>query len=282
MAPPGTLPAGTQPGRVALRVADLDRQVAFYEDVVGLSTIERTGNGATLGVDGTPLLELDERSALPPRTREETGLFHTAFLVPDRSALGDALARVEASWELSGASDHLVSEALYLDDPEGNGVELYRDRPRDEWTIYEDGRIDIDTLPLALDPIREAAAGADGAPPETTVGHVHLEVSDVEAARAFYVDELGLAVKATYGSDAIFLAAGEYHHHLGANTWNRRSARGEGLGLDWFEVVVPDEPTREAAVERLAQAGREPSRAGGSEIAVADPDGIEVRLRVAE
>lgn len=276
-----TLPAGTEPGRVALRVGDLGRQVAFYEDVVGLSTVERSGGRATLGVEGAPLLELDERAALPPRGPEETGLFHTAFLVPDRAALGDALSRAETNWELSGASDHLVSEALYLDDPEGNGVELYRDRPRAEWTVHDDGRIDIDTLPLDLDPIREAGTGADEAPPETTVGHVHLEVSDVEAARAFYVDDLGLAVTATYGADAIFLAAGGYHHHVGANTWNRRSAPGEGRGLDWFEVVVPDEATREAAVERLARAGREPTRADGA-IVVADPDGIEIRLRVAE
>jgi len=276
-----TLPPGTEPGRVALRVGDLGRQVAFYEDVVGLSTLERRDGGATLGVDGTALLELDERAALPPRSREETGLFHTAFLLPDRAALGDALARVEADWELSGASDHLVSEALYLADPEGNGVELYCDRPRAEWTVGEDGRIDMDTLPLALDPIRAAGAGADGAPPETAVGHVHLEVSDVEAARAFYVDDLGLAVTATYGAEAIFLAAGGYHHHVGANTWNGRSAPGEGRGLDWFELVVPDGATLEAAVERLAGAGREPTRTGG-EVSVADPDGIELRLRVAE
>ena len=276
-----TLPPGTEPGRVALRVGDLGRQVAFYEDVVGLSTLERRDGGATLGVDGTPLLELDERAALPPRSREETGLFHTAFLLPDRAALGDALARVEANWELSGASDHLVSEALYLADPEGNGVELYCDRPRAEWTVGEDGRIDMDTLPLALDPIRSAGAGTDEAPPETAVGHVHLEVSDVEAARAFYVDDLGLAVTATYGAEAIFLAAGGYHHHVGANTWNGRSAPGEGRGLDWFELVVPDGATLEAAVERLAGAGREPTRAGG-EVSVADPDGIELRLRVAE
>ena len=272
------LPADATIGRVALRVADLDRQVAFYEDVVGLETLEREDDAATLGVGHTELLRLEARPDLGHRGRDETGLFHTAFLFPDRAALGDALARVEAEWGLTGASDHLVSEALYLDDPEGNGVELYRDRPREEWTVHDDGRIDIDTLPLDLEPIREAATGEGDAPAGTTVGHVHLEVSDVESAREFYVDELGMALKETYGPDAIFLAAGGYHHHVGANAWNGRTAPGEGLGLDWFEVVVPDADALADTRERFEAAGRSPT-AVESGFAVADPDRIELRVR---
>jgi catechol 2,3-dioxygenase len=273
-----TLPPETGVGRVALRVADLDRQVDFYETVVGLETVGRGDGSATLGLDGAPLFELDERTDLDPRGPDETGLFHTAFLYPDRGALGDALARVESHWRLTGASDHLVSEALYLDDPEGNGVELYRDRPRDDWTVHEDGRIEMDTLPLDREPLREAAHGADRAPRGTTVGHVHLEVSDALAARNFYVDDVGLGLKTTYGDKAVFLAAGDYHHHVGANTWNGRAEPGSGHGLEWFELVVPDEAAVAAARERLAATGAAPTdRETG--FAVADPDGIELRIR---
>jgi catechol 2,3-dioxygenase len=274
----GPLPPETAVGRVSLRVADLDRQVGFYEDVVGLETLDRAEASASLGVDGSALLELDERPDLDPRAPDETGLFHTAFLFPDRGALGDALARVEDRWRLTGASDHLVSEALYLDDPEGNGVELYRDRPTEAWTIHDDGKIEMDTLPLDRDPLRKAAHGADRAQPGTTVGHVHLEVSDALETRDFYVEDVGLDLKTTYGEQAVFMAAGEYHHHVGANTWNGRTEPGTGHGLDWFELVVPDDAAAAAARERLAAAGATltDSETG---FAVADPDGIEFRIR---
>jgi catechol 2,3-dioxygenase len=274
----GSLPAETAVGRVALRVADLDRQVEFYEDVVGLETIDRSDGSASLGVDGSTMLELDGRPDLDPRDPDETGLFHTAILSPNRGALGDALARVEEHWRLTGASDHLVSEALYLDDPEGNGVELYRDRPESEWTIHDDGRIEMDTLPLDRHPIREAAHGADRAHPQTTVGHVHLEVADAVAAWDFYVDGVGLGLKTTYGERAVFMAAGEYHHHVGANTWNGRTEPGTGHGLAWFELVVPNEAAVAAARERLAAAGAAP-RERDVGVAVGDPDGIELRIR---
>lgn len=274
----GSLPPETRVGRVALRVADLERQVGFYEDVVGLETLERADGTATLGIDGSALLRLEARPDLDPRGRTETGLFHTAFRFPSRGALGDALGRVEDHWRLTGASDHVVSEALYLDDPEGNGVELYRDRPKSAWTIHDDGRIEMDTLPLDRGPLREAAHDGDRAPAETTVGHVHLEVSDALATRDFYVDGVGLGLKTTYGRQAVFLAAGEYHHHIGANTWNGRTEPGTGHGLDWFELIVPAEGTLTAARRRLGAAGAAPGdRETG--FGVADPDGIELRMR---
>ncbi|MFB6310111.1 MAG: VOC family protein [Salinirussus sp.] len=269
------LPAATRIGRVALRVGELDRVREFYETVVGLDTLEQRPDGADLGVDGTVLLRLSERPDLPARNRAETGLFHTAFRFPTRSSLGAALERVDAHAQLTGASDHLVSEALYLDDPEGNGVELYRDRPRSEWSIDDDGRIEMATLPLDLDAIRDDA-NESPAPPETTIGHVHLEVSDIDASQAFYGDTIGLGVKQTYGDDAIFLAAGQYHHHVGANVWNGRTDPGTGLGLDWFEMLVPN--GLDAIREQLSTAGYEltPIDTG---IAVEDPDGIELRIR---
>jgi len=275
----GSVPPETGVGRVALRVADLGGQIGFYEEVVGLETLNRGKESATLGTAGTPLLRLDARPDLEPRNSDETGLFHTAFRYPDRGALGDALARVESAWQLTGASDHLVSEALYLDDPEGNGVELYRDRPMEAWEIHDDGTIEMDTLPLDREPLREAAHGANRAQPGTTVGHVHLEVSDALAARDFYVNDVGLSLKTTQGDQAVFLAAGEYHHHVGANTWNGRSTPGTGHGLDWFELVVPDEASVTATRERLAAAGAAPTDRGEAGFAVADPDGIELRIR---
>jgi catechol 2,3-dioxygenase len=254
-------------------VTDLDRMVEFYEDVIGLETLERSDDRAVLGVDG-PLLNLRAEPTLPPRGPDETGLFHTAFRVPSRAALGDTLARIEARWHLDGASDHHVSEALYLTDPEDNGVEVYRDRPQSAWPIDDDGRVEMDTLPLSLDPLREAATGTDRAPAGATVGHVHLEVSSLTVARSFYVDGLGLDVRQAM-SGGLFLAFGDYHHHVGCNVWNGRSAQSEGRGLAWFELVV-DAPE---AVRARFDAEAVTERANGFE--VRDPDGLAVRVRSA-
>jgi len=255
-------------GRVALRVTDLDRTAAFYADVIGLETLSRDDGRVVLGVD-EPLLVL-RQSDRPARGPDETGLFHTAFRVPSRAALGDALARIEAEWRLDGASDHHVSEALYLRDPEDNGVEVYCDRPQAEWPTTDDGRVEMDTLPLALDPLRDAAAGDDRAPSGTTVGHVHLEVSDLEASRSFYADGLGLNVRASM-SGALFLAFGDYHHHVGANVWNGRSTPPDGRGLAWVELLTDDPESIRARLDSVTD------RDDGFE--VTDPDGITIRVR---
>ena len=255
-------------GRVALRVTDLDRMAAFYEDVIGLETLARDDERAVLGVDDPLLILL--RSDRPARGPDETGLFHTAFRVPSRAALGDALNRIESAWRLDGASDHHVSEALYLTDPEENGIEVYCDRPRDEWPTTDDGRVEMDTLPLALAPLRAAADGAGRCPSGTDVGHVHLEVSGLDAARSFYVDGLGLNVRAEMAG-ALFLATDDYHHHVGCNVWNGRSAPATNRGLAWIELVV-DDP---AAIR--SRVGSVTTRGDGVE--VTDPDGITIRLR---
>ncbi|PAU85136.1 glyoxalase [Halorubrum salipaludis] len=294
-APDDRLPAGTRIGRAALRVADLDETTAFYRDVVGLAVLDRDAGDrptAVLGVDGTPLLVLEETPDRPERGRTEAGLFHTAFRVPTRAALGEALARVRDRWRLDGASDHLVSEALYLDDPEGNGVEIYRDRPREEWPVDDDGTVRMATDPLDVQGVA-AAAGADSAgsaavvdraPPGTDVGHVHLEVTSLAAFEAVYVDGLGFEVGMS-GPNVRFVAAGGYHHHLGANTWRGRTTPAAGRGLAWFEVVVPDEAALDAVIDRLDAVAAEgdaefavKERDGG--IAVTDGDGIEVRVRM--
>lgn len=270
-----SLPAETTVGRVALRVADLDSVAGFYRSVVGLDTIRNTGNSVVLGTGDRPLLVLDQPPDAPARGRDEAGLFHTAVRVPDRTALADALARIEADWQLTGASDHRVSEALYLDDPEGNGVEIYCDRPKSAWPTA-DGRVQMDTLALDLHALRAEASGADGVPPATDVGHVHLEVTSLPAAREFYVDTVGLDVRQKFGG-ALFAAAGEYHHHVGLNRWNKRSAPARGCGLAWFELLVPDGDALAAVRDRLCEADIDISETADG-IAVDDGDGVGVRF----
>ncbi|AEH38506.1 VOC family protein [Halopiger xanaduensis] len=273
------LPDGTHLGRTALRVSALEDLVEFYRDVVGLSVLRRDETTAVLGVDDAPLLVLERDENAPERARSETGLYHNAFRVPSRAALGAALARIRDRWRLDGAADHLVSEALYLSDPAGNGVEIYRDRPREEWPTTDDGRVRMATDPLDFAGIEAAAASDDRAPSGTDVGHVHLEVSSLEAFAEFYADALGFDVRADL-SGALFVAADGYHHHVGANTWNRRTEPAEGRGLAWFEVVVPDSRDFEALEERLSDRGKALTETEDG-FAVADPDGIELRFRTA-
>lgn len=278
-----TLPPETAVGRVAIRVADLDGVLPFYREAIGCR-VEREDSTARLaGADGREFLRFEEVPDAPPRPRSAAGLFHVAIRLPDRASLGDALDRIrDASASLSGASDHLVSEALYLQDPAGNGLELYRDRPRAEWNRLDGGGVEMDTLPLDLDDLAEAGEGAarDELPAGTDVGHVHLEVTDLAAASEFYVDGLGFSTTSRYADGAQFVAAGGYHHHVGLNTWNRRTEPvGDHRGLRWFEVVLPDDRSQRAVVERLAEAGHDVDES--AEVpAVSDPDGVGVRFPV--
>ncbi|NHX34909.1 MULTISPECIES: VOC family protein [Halolamina] len=271
------LPAATRIGRTALQVDDLGEMTAFYRDVVGLEPLSESSSRAVLGVADAPLLVLDAAAEVSPRPPQSAGLFHTAFRVPSRAALGDALARIQDRWQLDGASDHRVSEALYLADPEDNGVEVYRDFPRSEWPHTDDGRVEMGTDPLDLDAVARAAGGASGLPDGTDVGHVHLEVSSLDAFAEFYVDAVGFERQTTM-RDARFVSAGGYHHHLGANTWHRRSEPASGTGLAWFEVVLPDADAFDALRDRL-EASQYGSTTVDGAVAVTGPDGIEVRFR---
>lgn len=272
------LPPATHVGRVALVVNDLDAMIQFYEEVVGLTTMTRDADAATLGAGSDELLVLDADTEASARGRDKAGLFHTAFRVPTRAALGDALARAQSRGRLSGASDHLVSEALYLGDPEDNGVEIYCDRPRAEWPMTDDDRVEMDTLPLDLDALRAAGSRADTAPDGTDLGHVHLEITNLDDAREFYVDTLGLGVRQAWGDSALFVAAGDYHHHVGLNTWKGRAEPASGRGLDYFELVVPDDEALDAVRSRLqdAELGVQQAEDG---FALTDPDDIGVRVR---
>ncbi len=276
------LPADARLGAVRLRVGDLERLTRFYEEAIGLRVLD-DGPLVRLGVDGTPLVELAAAPDAPPRPPHTTGLYHLALLVPTRADLALALRRaVTAGWRLTGASDHLVSEALYLRDPEGNGIELYRDRPRDEWP-RAGGELQLDTLPLALGDLLSAAdeeADDTGMPPGTTLGHVHLQVADLAAAERFWSDALGFDVTVRGYPGALFVAAGGYHHHVGLNTWAGVGAPPppEGaLGLARFEVVLPDADAVSAAAERLSGVG--PIELVEEGVLAVDPSGNAVLVR---
>jgi catechol 2,3-dioxygenase len=232
------------------------------------------------------LVQLHPAPDAPLPDPRATGLFHQAFLVPTRRDLALALVRLaRAGWPLTGASDHLVSEALYLSDPEGNGIEIYRDRPREQWPREGDG-VRMDTLPLDLEGVLGELDGDPGDPgpmPEgTRIGHVHLKVADVPATEAFYSGVLGFDVMAHMPS-ASFMSAGGYHHHLGANVWHSRGGQPPppgARGLRSFEIVLPSAGDVAAAEGRLQDAGVETARSDGDVVA-ADPSGNRLRLRAA-
>ena len=271
------LPATLRLGAVHLTVSDLDRSVAFYQDAIGLRVQRRADAVAGLGAGGEELVVLHEEPGARPAGRH-AGLYHYALLYPSREELARAVQRlVVTSTGISGASDHGVSEAIYLPDPDGNGIELYADRPRDAWPPAPPGeRIGMFTRALDVHDLLGAVAGEEPvrhAAEGLRMGHMHLHVGDLEAARAFYVDVIGLEAMASMPS-ALFLAAGGYHHHLGANTW-----RGEGVGpapagtvglLEWTLVLEPEALTGVRA--RIAAAGL-----GDGEV-VSDPWGIRLRL----
>ena len=281
----GELPADARLGAIRLRVGDAERIGRFYEESIGLQVLGRDGAVTSLGAtDGRPLVQVEADRDAPLRPPHTTGLFHLAILVPTRAALAHALRRVVATgWRLSGASDHLVSEALYLSDPQGNGIELYRDRPRDEWPVAG-GDLQMDTLPLDLGSLLSETDGADGEvhmPAGTTLGHVHLQVADLDAAERFWADGVGFDVTVRGYPGALFVSAGGYHHHVGLNTWagvGAPSPPAGAQGLDRFEIVLPDAGAVSETAERLATAGAAVELIDDGALA-SDPSGNRVLLR---
>lgn len=268
----------TTVGPVHLTVADLDRSARFYADALGLHVHVRDGARAALGAGGEDLLVLVEEPGARP-VQGHTGLFHFALLVPVRADLARWLAHAARTRvPLSGLSDHLVSEAVYLRDPDGHGIEVYADRPRETWTA-DGGAVRMATLPLDTDDLlRTLPEGPVDAPftglaPGTRMGHVHLHVADIPATEAFYAGVLGLDVTARYGTDATFMSAGGYHHHVGANVWAGRGATPPPPGsaaLRHATLVLPDAAERDRVAGRVADAGQEPQEAGGG-LLVRDP-----------
>ncbi|GAA2172903.1 VOC family protein [Agrococcus versicolor] len=275
------LPDATRMGPVTLRTADLARLERWYLQGPGLSPIAESPGAVELGVDGRTLVRLEAAPDLRGPDPRAAGLFHTAVLYEDQASLAAAVLRMTQvpGMVFAGVGDHGVSEAFYFVDPDGNGVELYADRPRDVWR-WQDGRVQMTTD--GFDPsafVREHLVEGAGQPTGATVGHVHLQVGDVPTARAFYVDALGFAETASLGGQALFVSAGGYHHHMAMNTWNSAGAgrRADTLGLGLVDVVVPDAESMGAVRERLADRGVQVADDGAT-LGFDDPWGNRIRL----
>ncbi|HEX6800750.1 MAG TPA: VOC family protein [Ktedonobacterales bacterium] len=283
--PSPSIHPATQIGPAALTFANLDRSITFYTDALGLALLERNGSRAVLGAGTTPLLLLTEQAGAKPFPGYgATGLYHFAVLVPTRADLGRWLRHwLELGLPMPGQGDHLVSEALYLSDLDGNGIEIYRDRPRAEWT-WEGGRVRMATDPVDIRGLLELAEAEgqpwEGMPQGTRLGHIHLQVGDIAAARRFYHDILGFDVTAQLPG-ALFVSAGGYHHHIGLNTWQSRGAppAPEGTaGLRFYNIELPVAEALAAVVARLDAAGIPYERSGNAVIA-RDPFSNRIALR---
>lgn len=283
-APPGfRLPDGLTLGPVRLEVADLARSIDYYQRVLGLRPIAQTSTTAVLAAqqDGVPLVELNERAgAAPVPKRGRLGLYHFALLLPGREHLGRFLAHLAALGVRPGMSDHLVSEALYLNDPDGLGIEVYADRPRAEWRV-EGTAIAMATDPLDVEDLLRAGGAIPwtGAPAGTRVGHVHLHVGDLDQAAAYFHAGLGLDRVILGFPGALFLSAGGYHHHLGTNIWAAgapQARAGDARLLEWT-IRLPEPHQVDAAAESLRAGGYPVSREGGDAVS-RDPWGTGVRI----
>ena len=276
----------TSLGAVHLTVAELEPSITYYERVIGLTRLTAGEGRASLGVDGRELLILLEESGARP-ARGYTGLYHFALLVPERADLARWLAHAARERvPLVGLSDHFVSEAIYLSDPDAHGIEIYWDRPREIWEGQVGAR--MTTMPLDVEGLLgelgdTASQPFDALPPGTVMGHVHLKVAEISATVAFYRDILGFGLMAQLGAQAAFLSAGGYHHHLGANTWESAGAAPPPAGtarLLEVTVVLPDPAERDRLAGRLEQSGQAlREREGG--ISASDPSGNALLLAVA-
>ncbi len=270
-------------GEVHLTISDLDRSLRFYQTHLGFTVHQRGDATARLGAGGADLLVLSQHETAP-RVRGTTGLYHFAILVPSRTDLARALRRLVSSGTvMQGAADHGVSEALYLADPDGNGIEVYRDRPRAEWP-YVAGALAMGADRLDLDALLAESPGADGAGlgQGTTIGHVHLHVSRLPEAEHFYVDVLGFTLMQRYGPSALFVSAGGYHHHIGLNTWAGVGAPPPppgAIGLRHFVVRLPDARAAGAVVDRLRAAAAPLEETAGG-VLVHDPAGHSILFQV--
>ena len=285
--PPGfRLPGDTHIEGVRLQVADIGRSIEYYQTVLGMEVLRRADGRADLGVksDGRALIRLAEkREARPVSRRGLLGLYHFAVLLPDRPSLGRFVAHLGEIGAYAGMSDHLVSEAVYLTDPDGLGIEVYADRPRSAWRLA-DRQLEMATKPLDVPSVIESAEGKkwEGMPAGTTMGHVHFHVGDIDEAARFYHAGLGLDKIVWSYPGALFMSAGGYHHHVAVNTWAAgapKASDDDARLLDW-ELVVPDSGAVQAAAASIATAGFNVARDGDVMVA-SDPWGIRVRLRSA-
>ncbi len=286
------LPAGSRIGYVHLRVMDMANALNFYRDLLGLRVLKQVDNVVHLVASKAayPMLLLSEAPGAPMRPERAPGLYHMAIRYPDRPALGSAVRYLaEHRWPIQGMADHGVSDAIYLSDPEGNGIELYADKPREQWP-RRGNEVAMLTEPLDLDALLAEAGEEEwtGIAPETELGHIHLRVSSLERAEEFYSRLLGMNVMQRNYPGALFLAAGDYHHHVGANIWHSRNAppaAHDALGLLCFSIHVPERPPWEEVLKRVRDSGVELescSQGDGLDgVLVHDGDGIGVDVMVA-
>ena len=272
-------------GQAALRVRDLDPMIDYYRSVLGMNEVGRTARGVTLGVGSVPLLDLVHKPAADFESPTSAGLFHIAYLMPSRKDLARWLVHAALRQvPLSGFADHNVSEAIYLNDPEGNGIEVYSDRPRDSW-VWSGSVVKMGTEPLDVDDLVALTdtrkSDYEAAPTGMRIGHIHLRVGEIAAARAFYEEAIGLQPTQDARTDASFLSSGGYHHHLAVNTWNSLGAKGRNTtetGLDWFSLTIKNPADLEVQKTRLRAAGYVLVEMENKVVEAMDPWGTRLRL----
>ncbi|MCI1857096.1 MAG: VOC family protein [Sporolactobacillus sp.] len=274
----------TYVSQVRLCVLNLERSQDFYVNMLGLRVLEKGERTIAFTANGTdPLITVEQPEGILPRQPHEAGLYHFALLLPSRKDLAAVLAHLlKDGWPLQGGADHAVSEAVYLADPDGNGIELYRDRPPKQWN-WENGKVYMPTVGLDEQILHELDGQPwTGLPVQTMIGHIHLQVADLEAAATFYTKGLGFRLVANYGQMADFLSTGGYHHHIGLNIWESkgRPASGENrAGMKRFTIDYPSRQARSEALQRVRTMGTDVTEREG-DIFVTDPSNLGIRLRV--
>lgn len=267
-------------GGVSINVTNLDQALQFYKHIIGFQVLEQSERKAELTADGkTALLTLVQPKDVLPKEDRTTGLFHFAILLPARKDLSEFLQQLIESGYRFGASDHYVSEALYINDPDGNGIEIYRDRPSSEWS-WSNGQVAMATEPLDGDSLlAESKKEWKGLPAETVMGHIHLHVSDLEKTDEFYTNGLGFDIVTNYPG-ALFTSTGSYHHHIGLNVWNGVGAKlpaKNSVGINWFTLVYPNEGVRQKAIAQLEKVGSSVAKERNYYV-TEDPSGNVIQL----
>ena len=275
----------TYVGQVHIKVTDLQKSLAFYQEIVGFDVLETDGQKAILTADGrSPLLVIEQPDLPEPKQPRTTGLYHFALLLPERKDLAKTLIHLlQSHYPLEGAADHFVSEALYLSDPDGNGIEIYTDRPDDTWK-WEKGEVDMGTVALDAQGLVKEDDGKPwtGLPEETVMGHIHLHVANLAETEHFYLQGLGFERVLQYGEQALFISTGKYHHHIGLNTWNGAGAPSpseNSAGLKSFTLILPSDRALKETAERLEQMGVNLKWEAG-QIITRDPSGNVILLSV--
>ncbi|MFY0782737.1 VOC family protein [Peribacillus simplex] len=269
-------------GEVSINVLDLDKAITFYQDIIGLQVLKRNERQAVLTTDGkTPLLTLEQPADVIPKEGRTTGLYHFALLLPTRADLSIFLRHLLQTKYPFGAADHEVSEALYITDPDGNGIEVYSDRPSTDWK-WANGEVAMGTDPLDGNDLLEESNGEWSVMPAgTLMGHIHLHVSDLRNTEEFYMQGLGFTVVNRYAG-ALFTSTGGYHHHIGLNIWNGVGApapKENSVGLNWYTLVFANDEARDKVMERLKGIGAVVTEKEEFYV-VTDPSGNEIHLVV--